>query len=186
MKKMHILALSIAAFAFTSLSAFAADFGFINFKQCIEKSKQGVQEKNAFEALKKQLGESLQKTDKELEDLAKKLEDQDYMDGLSPTSEEELKQKFQALSQEFARYQNQYYQLLNQANLRMLQSMHDAVSNSAEYIRENKQLDFIFNEDSAFACAQSLNFTEEVISEMNKRFELSSGHETASADNVGK
>ncbi len=57
------------------------------------------------------MSSTLEKTDKELEEMAKKLQDQDYMDGLSPTAENDLKQKFQTLSQEFSRYQNQYYQL---------------------------------------------------------------------------
>src|SRR5947208_17045574 len=76
--------------------------GFVNFKTCIEKSKQGQHEKNAFDALKKQMSDALEKTEKELDEIAKKLEDQDYMDGLSPTAEEELKIKFQGLSQEYS------------------------------------------------------------------------------------
>lgn len=183
MKKFTILALSIATLACASLTAFASDFGFVNFKHCIEKSKQGVQERNAFEALKKQLSDALQKSDKELEDLAKKLQDQDYMDGLSPGAEDELKQRFQALSQEFSRYQNQYYQLLNQANMRMIQSMHDSVCNAAEKIRDQHNLSFLFNEDSTFACAPAFNFTDEVIQELDKRFDLANT-ETAGLDNA--
>lgn len=147
------------------------NIGFVNFKNCIEKSKHGQQEKNALEAMKKQMAEMLEKTDKELEEISKKLEDQDYMDGLSPTAEEELKGKFQVLNQEFSRYQTQYYQLLNQANYKMLQSLHQEVSSAAEKVRKQKELSLILNEDSTFAYEPSLDFTGDVIQQMDKQYE---------------
>ena len=173
MKKLTAIFL-ITAFALCFGKTNAADLkvGFVNFKTCLEKSKQGQQEKNAFDALKKQMTEALEKTDKELEDLAKKLENQDYMDGLSPTAEEELKHKFQNLSQEYARYQNQFYQLLNQANYKMLQTLQDDVSIAAEKVRANNNLALILNEESAFAHVSSLDFTNAVVEQMNKQFDL--------------
>ncbi|MCC5831792.1 MAG: OmpH family outer membrane protein [Chlamydiales bacterium] len=173
MKKIGTIVTAFAlVFCVGKLTAEELTAGFVNFKTCVEKSKHGQQERNAFEAMKKQMTEVLEKTDKELEQIAKKLEDQDYMDGLSPAAEAELKQKFQGLSQDFARYQNQYYQLLNQANYKMLQTMHDEVSLAAEQIRERKKLSLILNEDSTFAFAPSLDFTDEVIKEMDKQFEI--------------
>ena len=60
-----------------------SNVGFVNFKTCIEKSKQGQNEKNSFDGLKKQMSDALEKTSKELEEIAKNLEDPDYMDRLS-------------------------------------------------------------------------------------------------------
>ena len=171
MKKLTAVLL-IGAFALClgKLQAVDLNVGFVNFKTCIEKSKQGQHEKNAFEALKKQMSDALEKTDKELEEIAKKLEDQDYMDGLSPIAEEELKQKFQGMSQEYGRYQNQFYQLLNQANYKMLQAMHDEVSTAAEKVRASSKLALILNEDSTFAYLPSLDFTQAVVDQMDKEF----------------
>jgi len=165
-----LLAIGLLA-AKTPVEGQELNVGFINFKKCIETSKQGQQEKNAFEALKAQMGQTLEKTDKELAELAQKLENQDYLDSLSPKAEDELKQRFQALSQDFARYQNQYYQLLNQANYKMLQTLHETVSQAAEKVRSDKNLMLIINEDSAFAYSKSLDFTAEAIVEMNNQFE---------------
>lgn len=180
MKKLTT-SLLVAAFIVCSGHAKAADLniGFVNFKTCVEKSKQGQHEKNAFEALKKQMTEALEKTDKELEEIASKLEDQDYMDGLSPAAEEELKQKFQGLSQEYGRYQNQFYQLLNQANYKMLQTMHDEVSIAAEKVRETNNLSLILNEDSAFAHVVSLDYTLAVVEQMDKQFDLDNAETVA-------
>lgn len=146
--------------------------GIVNAKVCIEKSKKGQQEKNSFEALKKQMSDALEKSDKELSDLAKKLEDKDYLDSLSPAAEEEMKGRFETLSQEFVRYQNQYYQLLNQANYRMLHNLQDAISNASESVRTAKNLLIILNRESAFAAAPSLDVTPDVVVEMDKRFEI--------------
>lgn len=171
MKKLVLIKLITLAIAF-QLHAADGGIGFINFKKCLEQSKQGQQEKNAFEALKNQMGETLEKSDKELSSLAKKLNDQDYLDGLSEKAEEELKQKFQNLSQEYARYQNQYYQLLNQANYKMLQSLHEKVSLAAEKVRSEKKLSLILSEDSTFAFSPQLDLTQLAVDEMNKQFQL--------------
>jgi len=145
--------------------------GFVNVKLSVEKSKYGQQEKEAFETLKKQLGANLEKTDKELGDLSKKLEDKDFLEGISSGAQEELKQKFQKLSQEFVRYQNQYYQLLQQANYKMLQNLNDIICKASEKVRESMKLDFVLNDDSAFAFAPSLDVTDDVVRDMDIRFE---------------
>lgn len=152
--------------------------GVVNFKECVEKSKQGIQEKNSFDMLKNQMMETLQKSEKELSDIAQKLEDQEYMDGLSPAAEEELKIKFQQLSQDYSRYQNQYYQLLNQANYRMLQSMHNSVAQAAEEVRKDKKLTAIYSQDSFFAYDDFLDQTELVIAKMNANHEKEQGDES--------
>lgn len=155
----------------------------VDVKECVDKSKVGNQEKNNFEALKKQMTESLEKSDRELNDLAKKLEDKDYMDSLSPAAEEELQQKFQMLNQEFSRNQNQYYQLLQQANYRMLHNLQESISTASESIRSKNGLTLILNRDSAFAFDPSLDITNSVIKEMDKNFEIeNSGKKAAVAD----
>ena len=173
MKKMTFLVMSLLAFA--TLQAQDVKIGFVNFKNCMEDSKQGQQEKGSFEVMRVQMQDSLEKTEVELQEIAGKLEDQDYMDGLSPTAEEELKGRFQSLSQEFGRYQNQYYQILNQANYQMMQSLHTQVSTAAEKVRQKNELAMVLNEDSVFAFAESLDVTNAVIEEMNRRFELENG-----------
>lgn len=173
MKKMTFLMMGLLAFG--TLQAQELKIGFVNFKDCMEDSKQGQQEKGSFEAMRSQMQESLEKTEAELQDIASKLEDQDYMDGLSPAAEEELKMRFQGLSQEFGRYQNQYYQILNQANFQMMQSLHTQVSAAAEKVRQKKSLAMVLNEDSVFAFADSLDVTKAVIEEMNRRYELENG-----------
>lgn len=152
----------------------AADMkvGFVNIRTCVDKTKLGKKERNAFEQLKEQLGKNLEKTQKEIQDLGKKLEDQDFLDSLSPAAETELNQKLNTMSQEFARYQNQYYQLLQQANYKMLQEMQREVARASEKVRDRMKLSFILNEESAFAFSPSDNVTDAVMQEMDRQFEL--------------
>lgn len=180
MKKL-VTATTLALFMFCFSPAQAAELsvGFVNFQTCLEKSKLGQQEESNFESMKKQMSDSLEIAHKELEQIAKNLQDKEYMEGLSPTAENELKQKCAILNEEIGRYQNQYYQLLNQAKFKMVQNLHDEVCLASQKIREAKKLSLILNEDSAFAVASSLDLTEDVVKEMNRRFDIENTGATA-------
>src|SRR5580698_1424612 len=104
------IGLSTAAFAEP-----APNVGIVNFGTCVSDSKLGKQEQASFESLKKQMATLLEDTEKQLSDLTAKFNDPEYLDGLSPEAEEELKNKFRTLNEELGRYQNQYYQVMNQA-----------------------------------------------------------------------
>lgn len=169
MKKTLLMLFAPLAFLLPLNAAEASNIAFVNIKGCLEKSKLGNQEKTAFENLKKQLSEKLEKSDKELSDIAKKLEDQDYMDSLSPSAEKELKSRFQTLGQELTRAQNHSYQLLNQANMKMVQTMVDVVSSASEVVRAKHNYSCILNREAAFAV--SLDVTDEVVQEMDRQFD---------------
>ena len=185
MKTLWMIPALVGTLTLGDLVAEPPKFGFVNFKVCLERSKQGQQEKQAFDALKQQMQETLEATDKELEDLSKKLEDQGFIDTLAPTAEEELKQRFHALSQEFSRYQTQYYQLLNQANYKMFQSLHEQVSVASGHVREKEDFSVILNEESVFAFAPALDVTDSVIAEMNRLYDLENA-EVAQLSQTGK
>ena len=57
----------------------------------------------------------LEDTEKQINELATKFNDPEFLDALSPEAEEELKNKFRSLNEDLNRYQNQYYQVLNQS-----------------------------------------------------------------------
>ena len=174
MKKRFLCAL-IASSAFCLSSVSAAEspsVGVVNFANCITDSKLGKQEQASFEALKKQLTSLLEDTEKQLQEISGKFNDQEFMDGLSPEGEAELKNKFQALNEELARYQNQYYQVLNQANMRIIQMLSSNISNAAEKVAKEKRLTMVINKEACFFYSPTLEVTSAVVSEMDKVFEL--------------
>ncbi|MCI0381620.1 MAG: OmpH family outer membrane protein [Chlamydiae bacterium] len=165
----------MSAFLLASTCGFAmADtkgIGIANFATCMSESKYGKQEQASFESLKKQLSSLLEDTEKQLNEIAAKFNDSDYMDGLSPESEDELKNKFRTLNEELNRYQNQYYQVLNQANMKILQSINAKIQTAADKVAKDKKLTTVINKDACFFYAPNLDVTSSIVTEMDKNFE---------------
>lgn len=162
-----MLSLSAGAFAGSDSSS----VGVVNFTTCINDSKLGKQEQASFETLKNQMTTLLQDTEKQLSEISAKFNDPEYLDGLSPEAEEELKVKFRNLNEELNRYQNQYYQVLNQANMRIIQTMTTNINGAAEKVAKEKKIAMVMNKDACFFYSPQLEITPLVISEMDKNFD---------------
>ncbi len=160
----------------SSKSLFALDpkaiVGVVNFTSCLTDSKFGKQEQQNLENIRKQMTSIIEETEKELKDISGKLEDQEYLDGLSPKAEEELKVKYQSLNEDMMRYQNQYYQVLNQANYQIVQKLSSTIAKASEKIAKEKNLSYVMNKEACFYYKPELEVTQLVIQEMDKSFEL--------------
>lgn len=148
----------------------AGNFGIVNFGTCASDSKIGRQEQASFEALKKQMSALLEDTEKQLNEMSAKFNDPEYLDGLSPEAEEELKNKFRTLNEELNRYQNQYYQVMNQANMRIIQTISSSVNTAAEKVAKEKKFNMVVNKDACFFYNPDLDVTPLIIAEMDKNF----------------
>lgn len=148
----------------------AANYGFVNFKEIIEQSKMGKQEQGMFDALKNQMEKVLEEKDKELNELASKFNDPDYMDSLSPEAENELKHKVRMLSQEMSEKQNQFYQALQNAQAKIMNKLAESISKAAAKVAKDKQLDAVFNQDASFWVNPSSNLSSAVIKAMDDDF----------------
>lgn len=179
MKHRIIPALLIATALTTT--AFSAEYGIVNFGTCISDSKLGKQEQSSFESLKKQMTTLLEDTEKQLNELSTKFNDPEYLDGLSPEAEEELKVKFRTLSEELNRYQNQYYQVMNQANMRIMQTMSTSINNASEKVGKDKKLSMVINKDACFYFTPTLDVTQLVVIEMDKNYAQETKKQTAEA-----
>lgn len=153
--------------------------GIVNFTTCMTESKMGKQEQASFESLKNQMASLLEDTEKQLNELTSKFNDPEYMDGLSPDGEEELKTKFQMLNEEMSRYQNQYYQVLNQANMKVVQSMSSRIQEAAEKVAKSRKLSMVMNKEACFFYTSGLDVTNFVIAELDRTFEAESSHKLA-------
>lgn len=159
-----------------SINAFAASepsptVGIVNFATCITDSKLGKQEQASFESLKKQMSSLLEDTEKQLNEIAAKFNDKEYLDGLSPEAEKELQTKFQLLNEELGRYQNQYYQVLNQANMRIVQTISNTINEASQKVAKEKHLTMIINKDACFFFSPQLEITPTIIAEMDRSFD---------------
>jgi len=172
MKNKYFFAILITLIVF-STGAFALDSkaGIVNFMNVIVESKYGKKEQEQLENIKKQWSSLIEETEKELKDIQSKLDDQNFLDGISPEKEEELKLKQQTLNQDIAKYQNQLYQILNQANYYFIQKISNIISKTSEKIAHDKKIDVILNKEACFFSNPKLDITDLVIKEMDVNFD---------------
>lgn len=152
--------------------------GVVNLKSCFEGSKLGKQEQARFEEIKKQLEATIEAKEKELNEMSPKFSDE-YLDTLSPEAEAELKGKYQRLAQDLSQQQNQYYNMLNQANYQIVQTVSEAVAESAKKVAASKGLDLTINEEVCFYHNPTLDISKEVIVEMDASFAQKAKEEAA-------
>ncbi|MCB1113663.1 MAG: OmpH family outer membrane protein [Chlamydiia bacterium] len=168
--KKFLLKAFVAVFFMAATQGEAATYGFVNFKEVVEKSKLGKQEQATFDSLKSQMEKVLEEKDKELGELAAKFNDPDYMDSLSPEAENEMKFKVRQMSQEMSEKQNQFYGALQNAQGKIMQKLAEAVAKSSEKVAKTKQLDAAFNQDATFWAKDTINITSDVIKDMDANF----------------
>lgn len=160
-----------AAALLGAVSLYGEKIAVVDVKLCVEQSKLGKQEQSSFDALKKQMEEVMVKKEKELSDLAEKLNDPDFLDSIPAEAETELKRKFRALSQEVGQMQNQFYQALNQSNFKVMQTIGMAISEASKIIAERDGVDFIFNDEACFYAREKFDLSQTIITEMDKQYE---------------
>jgi outer membrane protein len=156
------------------MKSFAAEeipYGIVNFGNCLTESKYGKQEQESFEKVREQMISMMGDIEKQLNEIATKFNDPEFVDSLSPEGEQELKAKFQTLSEELNRYQNQYMQIMQQANMRLMQTMSNHISKASETIAKQRKLPMIVREEVCFFFNPSFDITSSIIKEMDKSYD---------------
>jgi outer membrane protein len=144
--------------------------GTVSFKTILEKSKVGKKEQAHFDQLRKQIEQTIEQKEKELNELAPKFSEE-YLDSLTPEAEAELKEKFKTLSQDLTQQQNQFYQTLNQANMQVVQKIFEMISEASKALAKEKGFDLIINDESCFYKAEKLDLSEDIIKKLDEMHE---------------
>lgn len=142
----------------------------VNFSHCIADSKLGKQEQASFESLKTQMTQSLENLEKQINEISVKFNDREFLDGLSPEAEEELKTKYRSLNEELSHHQNQYYQVMSQVNQQIVQKLNNAICSAAESVARAQNISLVVNKEACFFYAETLDITSLVTAEMDKNF----------------
>lgn len=172
-KKILLWALAGCGIATASLSADEGSvLGIVNFTTCVTDSKYGQKEQENFEGIRKQLSSMIEDTEKELKEIADKFSDTEYLDSLSPKAEEELKARYQALNEDLGRYQGQFYQIMQQANMQLVHKISGQIARASETLAQEKHLNYVINREACFYYSPELDLTSQVIAQMDKNFEL--------------
>ncbi|CCB88693.1 OmpH family outer membrane protein [Simkania negevensis] len=172
--KRHTFFLPILAslfFFLTSAQAHVNSAGIVNFSTCITESKYGKQEQEAFDDIRTKITSIMQDLDGQFRDIVTKLNDPEFVDSLSPEKEHEMQAHAQSLQEELGRYQQQYYQVMNQANMHLIQMMTNHVSHASELIAKKEKFSVVLNKEACFYYEPKQDITAAVIAEMDKNFE---------------
>lgn len=145
--------------------------GIVSFANCIQESKYGKKEQSTLKALQNQITSLIKDTEQQLQEIANKLNDAEYIDTLSPEGEQELKIKFQNHQEDLQRYQQQYYEFINQANYKVMQTMHFHVKNAAKIVSAKLNLDYVLDENSVICNNAGIEVTNQIIQELDMLFE---------------
>lgn len=145
--------------------------GVISFANCIQESKYGKQEQSNIKAMESQIISLIEDTEKQLQEIANKLNDAEYIDALSPEGEQELKVKFQSLQEDLQRYRQQYYEFIKQANYKIMQTMTFHIKNAANIVSAKLKLDYILDDNSVICNNAGVEVTEQIIQELDMLFE---------------
>ena len=164
--------LSTFILATTTHAAENAMIGVVNFSSCIVESKVGKKEQENMENIRKQMSTLMEDTEKEIREISAKFEDTEFLDSLSPKAEEEMKLKYQTLQEDLNRYQNQFYQVLQQAQYQLIQKLSGNIAKAAETVAKEKNLDYVINKEACFYIRSDLDVTHSVVNEMDRYFDL--------------
>ena len=172
MKRLSFIVLSMVGL---TTSAFAAEpamtFGIVNSMTCFNESKLGKQEQANLEGMKKQMSSLMEDTEKKLSEITTKLNDAEYLDGLSPEGEAELKANYQSLSEQIGPLPEP---ILPSAE----PSAHEDWANcgrehhaASEKVAKQKKLTMIVNKDACFFYNAQLDISPLIVTEMDKLFD---------------
>lgn len=153
------------------LAAAEPRLGVVDFRACMEDSKYGRQEISSIEAMQNQMINQMEALQKELQEVASKLQDPEYVDGISPEAVEQLNMKGRQLSQELARDQQLFQGMLQQAQMKMVQVMSMHIMRASQLVAANKGLDMVVNQEAVFYFPSTSDVTSEVVAEMNKLYD---------------
>ncbi|HXF29824.1 MAG TPA: OmpH family outer membrane protein [Chlamydiales bacterium] len=144
----------------------AGKIAIVSFKDCLDASDFGKTEQKRFDDMKKEMEKTLETKEKELNEMAPKFKSE-FLETLTPEAEAELKEKFKKLSTEFSQMQNQYGQILQQANYQIVGHLSQMIDEAAAKVGKEKGIDLILNKEACFFVADGLDFTSDIVRELN-------------------
>ena len=144
--------------------------GFVNFEQCATSSLRGKKERDLLEKQKNEMEKVLKDLEAQANETHRKLSDEDYLDTQAPQAIDNLKQDLQKQVEEIKMSQNKYYQILQQAQGRMQNVLHNDVRKAAEKVAKDRHLKNVLPAEVAFFYDPELDVTKYVLEEMDHNF----------------
>lgn len=184
--KSKFLILMLLASASISASEKQEKFRFIDFQECFQKSTYGEDARKHLEGAVQKLQEVVDDTKSQLEAVSKKLEDQDYVDGLSPDAEQALVGERQQLSERLNMISAQGNQALQYEQQAIQASLEKHLSEIAAIYGPENKLNAILPKQIGIYWNKALDITDIFIELLNKKIEEEKAAEASSTEKEEK
>jgi outer membrane protein len=158
----------LSLLALLAMTAAHADYGYVDFGRVLSNSTRAKQEEKTLQSLQKELEDQVTNVEKEIQSLAEKLQDPDYIDSLSQEAEQEQRTRLRAMSEERMRMIQQVTGQFQQAQQRVMQVIGSMVSQASAEVARVKSLSGVLNREAFFYVDPALDCTDAVISILDK------------------
>lgn len=159
----------------SSDSSSSFNFGVVNTKKSFENSKLGKQEQANFEKMKNQMESVLHEKEKALEEIEKKLANDDWLDSVPESTINELRSKRKAIRSEGVELQNQYMQTLQQTQVKIVQKLNDLLNKASALVAKEgikgEKLYAIFTDEACTYFDSMLECTDSVVEKMDALYD---------------
>lgn len=166
-----ILALLVLAGSSLAAVEKASGFGVVDFTKCMMESKYGKTESEGFEAVQNQLQKAIEDLKQQLVDTDNQLRNTDLLDSMSPEAIQALNVKFQNLRQELERYLSQSNQIMQSAQMKLIHTLAEEINQASQIVAKKEKRSLVINKDSTFHFNPDDEITDQVIAQMDTKFE---------------
>ena len=143
----------------------------VDFAKCYTDSKYGKKEQENLEMMKSQMEKAMRELNDQLTETSAKLNDEHVLDSLSPEAEKELKDKLEVLTGEMQRGQQQFYYMMQQANMKTMNTIAEKIKAASKELAKKNDYKLIINKDQVFFLSDNLEITEDMITHMDSMYE---------------
>ena len=155
-----------------SLVATEVDFMAVNTEKCFTKSKFGKQGQEDFEAFQNQKNNLLKEISQKIQEIAKNLNDEAFLDSLNPEAEQKLRVTHEQLNVELEHLYRDSRQAFEekyaQFNQKMLNNIHEALN---EIKKEKNIKCSVLKGEAFYSYPPESDITDTVIKKLDERFD---------------
>jgi outer membrane protein len=149
-------------------ASLSAEIGFVDFGRVLQTSSKAKAEEKQLQSLQKELEDQVNKVEKEVNGLAEKLQNPDYVDSLSQEAEQDQRNKLRMMAEERMRLIQNVTGQYQQAQQRFYQQVGMMVAKASAELATTRKLDAVLNREALFYADPKIDCTDEIIKLMDK------------------
>lgn len=150
----------------------SSSFGVVNAQPCFTESKPALKTQQLIDSLVEKTNDTLKEFDQKVTELDGKLNDQHYLDGLTPEANKQLKQSYEKALQDRETARAQLQQQHSQTHVSLVQDLIAKINLASEKVAKSKNLSIILSSDSITYFDPSIDQTADIMKELNANADL--------------